>query len=215
VCNIAKAKKDIVEIGKRLYNKGFASGLSGNISINLDNKILITPSGFNLADVRENDVVIIDLNGNKIRGKHNPSSEKQMHIEIYKKRQDIKAIIHAHTPKASSFAVAGIPLDKAILSEASVILGQIPIAEYGMPSSDELAKSVASYFTNHSSVLMANHGVVTGGKNLKETYYKLETLELYAEVFLWTKILGNSNELSEENFKKLIEKHGSHQANLY
>lgn len=210
MCNLAKAKKDISEIGKRLYLKGFASGLSGNISVKIDNKILITPSGFNLGDVKQKDIVIIDTDGNKIKGKHNPSSEKQMHVEIYKQRQDINAIVHAHTPKASSFAVAGIPLDKAILSEASVILGHVPVAEYGMPSSDELAKSVASYFKNYSCVLMANHGVVTGGQNLRETYYKLETLELYAEVFLWTKVLGNSNELSEENYFQLMKKFVDH-----
>lgn len=204
----ARTKKEIAEIGKRLYNKGFACGASGNISVKIEDYILITPSGFNLGEVEEADIIILDLDGNKIKGQKNPSSEKQMHVQIYKTRPDLKAIIHAHTPKASSFAVAGIPLDKALLSEAAVIIGNVPIAEYAMPSSDELANIVAGYFNDHNVVLMANHGVVTGGHELKETYFKLETLELYAEIFLWTKVLGKTNELSEENVKKLIEKFG-------
>ena len=204
----ARAKKEIAEIGKRLYEKGFAPGASGNISIKVNNSILITPSGFNLGEVGEQDIVILDLDGKKIKGTKNPSSEKQMHVEIYKTRPDIKAIIHAHTPKATSFAVAGIPLDKALLSEAVVVIGSVPIAEYAMPSSDELANVVAGYFNDHNIVLMANHGVVTGGQELKETYYKLETLELYAEIFLWAKLLGKMNELPEENVKELIMKFG-------
>jgi len=204
----ARAKKEIAEIGKRLYEKGFAPGASGNISIKIENNILITPSGFNLGEVEASDIVILDLDGKKIKGIKNPSSEKQMHAEIYKKRPDLKSIIHAHTPKATSFAVAGIPLDKALLSEAVVIIGSVPIAEYAMPSSDKLAEIVADNFTNHSVVLMANHGVVTGGHELKETYYKLETLELYAEVFLWTKVLGKVNELPKEDINELITKYG-------
>ncbi|MDD3012134.1 MAG: class II aldolase/adducin family protein [Candidatus Gastranaerophilales bacterium] len=206
--NFARAKREIAETGKHLYEKGFAPGASGNISIKLENNILITPSGFNLGEVEESDVVILDIEGKKVNGKRNPSSESQMHVEIYKNRPDFKSIIHAHTPKATSFAVAGIPLDKALLSESVVIIGTVPIAEYAMPSSDELAKIVAGYFNDHNVVLMANHGVVTGGQKLKEIYYKLETLEFYAEVFLWTNVLGKMSELSEENVKELITKYG-------
>lgn len=204
----ARTRQEISKIGKRLYDKGFASGASGNISVKIDNNIFITPSGFNLGDVEETDVIILDHEGNKLEGKYNPSSEKQMHVEIYKTRPDLEAIIHAHTPKATAFAVAGIPLDKAILSEAVIAIGSVPIAEYAIPSSDELAKVVAAKFVGHNAVLMANHGIVTGGHNLKETYYKLETFELYAEIFLWAKLLGNINELSEENVGELINKFG-------
>ena len=126
-----------------------------------------------------------------------------MHIEIYKSRNDINSIIHAHPPKATAFAVAGISFDSPILSEAYVTLEQVPVAKYATPSSTELAKILADYFLKNDSVLLANHGVVVGGKKLKETFYKLETLELYAEVSLYSKILGNKNELAFENLQEL------------
>jgi len=202
--NLDKFKEEIVKIGKRLYDKGFVPGASGNISIRYENNILITPSGKNLADVIEEDVAVIDINGNSIAGKK-PSSEKTMHLEIYKARPDITSIIHAHAPKATAFAVAGIPLNAPILSEALVILGNIPVAEYAMPSSDKLATQVANHFKTHDAVLMANHGVVIGSNQLIDAYYKLETLELYAEISINAKILGNLNELSKENIQELME----------
>jgi len=198
-------KQEISYIGKRLYKKGYAQGASGNISIKQGNYILITPSGFNLGDVKVDDVVIIDMNGNLVSEGKNPSSEKALHLEIYKTRNDINSIIHAHTPKSTAFAVAGIPLNKPVLSEVLTAIGPIALVEYATPSSMNLAKKVANAFIEHDLALMANHGVVAGGKELKETYYKLETLELYAEISLWTKLLGNANELTPENVRQLIE----------
>ena len=202
--NLSTFKNEIVKIGKRLYDKGFVPGASGNISIKYKNNILLTPSGMNLADVTEEDVSVLDMDGNSIAGKK-PSSEKKMHLEIYKARPDITSIVHAHAPKATAFAVAGIPLNAPILSEALVILGHIPVAEYAMPSSDKLASIVADYFKTYDAVLMANHGVVLGGTQLKDVYYKLETLELYAEISIGAKLLGNLNELSKENIQELME----------
>ncbi|MFH0702515.1 MAG: class II aldolase/adducin family protein [bacterium] len=202
---IDKFRKEISEIGKRLYNKGFAAGTSGNISIKYGKQILITPSGYNLADVNDKDIVILDIEGNNIENNKKPSSEKMMHLEIYKSRNDINSIIHAHPPKSTTFAVAGIPLDSPILSEAFVVLGSVPIIEYAAPSSNKLASLVANYFLRHDAVLLANHGVVIGGKNLTDTYYKLETLELYAEISIWTKLLGKTNELSQNDIQELLK----------
>lgn len=203
--NTDKLKTKIVAVGKRLYDKGFAPGTSGNISVKYENNVLITPSGINLGEMTIDDIVIIDSNGNIIEGCNESSSEKTMHLEIYNMRHDITSIIHAHSPKATAFAVAGISLNNPVLAEGIITLGEIAIAEYAMPSSDKLAHTVASYFKNHEVVLMANHGVAVGGKNLNDTYYKLETLELYAEVSIWTKLLGNANNLSKENIEELIE----------
>jgi L-fuculose-phosphate aldolase len=200
-----KYKKEISQIGKRVYNKGLSVSTSGNISIRHENTVFITPSGFNLGDVEPFDVVMIDLDGKSLEEAKIPSSERAMHIEIYKRRPDISSIIHAHAPKSSAFAVAGMPLDKHILSEVVFTLGIVPVAEYARPSSDELATKTAEYFLNHDAVLMANHGVVVAGKELKETYYKLETLEMAAEIALGAKVLGNINEISDEEVQKLIE----------
>jgi len=203
--NIANLKKEISEIGKRLCDKGFACGTSGNISVKFGNKILITPSGTNLGEVEEKDIVMLDLDGNNLDNEKKPSSEKMMHAGIYKIKPDIEAIIHVHPPKSTILAVSGIALDKPILAEALIVLGPVPLTKYAMPSSDKLASIVAEAFENHDAVLMAHHGVVLGGGSLKETYYKLETLESYAEITIWSKMLGNSNELSQENISELMK----------
>lgn len=201
-----KLKKQISKTGSKLYKKGFASGCSGNISVKVDNNILITPSGFNLAEVEEEDVIVLDLEGNVICGSHKASSEKKLHTEIYKIRPDINSVIHAHLPKCTAFSIAGIPLDKPIHSEVVFTFPNgVPIAEYAMPSTDELAINTAKYFNNNDAVLMANHGAVVVGKDLREAYFKLETLEFYAELSLYTKILGNANELSKDQVNDLID----------
>jgi L-fuculose-phosphate aldolase len=205
VRTLDSVRQEIVKTGKQLYNQGFVPGTSGNVSFRHEDQIFLTPSGMNLGDIEPNDVVVLDMNGTTIDGIKIPSSEKAMHLEIYKTRPDVNSIIHAHSPKATAFAAAGIPLNRPVLAEAMVLLGQVPVAEYAMPSSDKLASIVASYFINHDAVLMANHGVVVVGKGLKETYYKLETLELYAEITMSAKLLGNMNELSEEQVQELLE----------
>lgn len=197
-------KKEICKTGTSLYNKGLSTGISGNISIKFNDNILITPSGCCLGDMEEHDIAVIDVYGNHLEGQK-PSSEKIMHLEIYKLRPDLKAVVHVHSPKATAFAVAGVPLNRPTLAELIVTLGDVPVAEYATPSSLELAKIVAGYFVNNDNVLMANHGFVSGGKNLKEALYKVETLESYAEIMLWTKVLGNANELSKESIEELIK----------
>jgi L-fuculose-phosphate aldolase len=199
-----KLKEKFVDICQKLHNKGLSPGFSGNISLKVDNKILVTPSGSSLGDIDTEKLVVIDFEGNIIEGTFKPTSEKFLHIEIYKKRPDINAIIHCHAPKISAFAVAGIPLNEPILAENVLLFGEIPIAKYALPSSDELAEIVSSYFTEHDAVLMANHGVITGGKDLKDVFYKMETIEYCAEVYLYAKLLGNINQLTKEEVKQVI-----------
>ncbi len=203
--NIETLRSNICSIGKRLYEKGFSPGHSGNISARIEDKILLTPSGLNLGELEPEDIVIIDIDGNISEGNKKPTSEKNMHIGIYKNRPEIKAIIHCHAPKSSAFAVAGIPLDAPILAENVFALGEVPLISYEMPSSDKLANKVAEALKNSEAVLMANHGVSVVGKNLSDAYYKLETLEYYAEVYLWSKVLGNTNLLNNEEIKKIHE----------
>ena len=203
--NTEQLKKEISDIGKRLYAKGFSPGHSGNISVRSGSHILVTPSGMNLGDVQPQDVVEVDFDGNFALSGKKPTSEKIMHLGIYKERPDVNAIVHCHAPKSSAFAVAGVPLDAPILAENVFVLGQVPIVQYAMPSSNELAQSVSSCFKTHDAVLMANHGVAVAGNGLSDAYYKLETLEYYAEVYLYAKLLGRTNELSKEEVQKIIE----------
>ncbi|MEI7473313.1 MAG: class II aldolase/adducin family protein [bacterium] len=196
-------KQQICEIGKRLYDKGFVPGKSGNISVQIDDYMLITPSGYNLGDVTPSLIPIINIETGEFEGGKPPSSERNMHLEIYRKRPDLSCIIHAHCPKSTAFAIAGRALNMPVLAEGVLSLGSIPVASYAMPSSQELADFVSEKFLENDVVLMANHGVVIGNKNLLDAYYVVETLEMFAETVLWTKVLGNANELSSSEMQKL------------
>ena len=201
---IVNFKNEICKTGINLYNKGLSTGTSGNISVRVNGNVFITPSGCCLGDMEEQDIAVIDMDGNHLEG-NKPSSEKVMHLEIYKLRPDLKALVHVHSPKATAFAVAGVPLNKPTIAELIITLGDVPVAEYAAPSSLKLATIVAGYFVKHDNVLMANHGFVSGGKFLKGALYKVETLESYAEIMLWAKVLGNANELSKESVEELIK----------
>lgn len=196
-------KKDIIEIGKSLYNKGLTIGTSGNISIKTDNGVLITASGTALGFLKEEDIVLTDFEGKELENKK-ASSEKMLHVEIYKKRSDIKAIIHTHPEYLTSFAVCHKTLNAPIMSENILYFEDIPVAEYAMPSSKQLVENTVKYFNNRDVVMMANHGAITAGKDLTDAFLKMETAEYYAKVTLNTQIIGNPQELSEKDVQDLI-----------
>lgn len=200
-----KLKQEIVKAGKRLADKGLSPGFSGNISTRCGRYFWVTPSGFALDDFCEEDLVLVDENFRVIDGKNKPSSETKMHLEIYKIRPDIGAIVHCHAPKASAFAVANAPLSQPILAENVFHLGEVPVAKYHLPSTIEVARETAKYFDSHDVVLMQNHGIVIGAKTLKEAYYLTETAEYTAEVILNAKILGNIRELTSEEIQEIKE----------
>jgi L-fuculose-phosphate aldolase len=199
-----EAKQNFSNVCKKLYDKGFSPGYTGNVSLKIKDKILVTPSGFSLGDVEPENVVAIDFYGNVLEGAFKPTSEKFLHIGVYKKRPDISAVIHCHAPKSSAFAVAGIPLSEPILSEHVLVFGEIPIAKYALFSTETLAEIVSEHFIKHDAVLMANHGVITGGKDLKDVFYKMETIEYCAEVYLYSKLLGNINCLTKEEVEQVV-----------
>ena len=196
-------KKDIIEIGKSLYNKDLTVGTSGNISIKTDNGILITASGSALGFLAQEDIVLIDFEGQEF-GNKKASSEKMLHVEIYKQRSDVKAIIHTHPEYLTSFAVCHKALNAPIMSENIIYFEDIPVAEYAMPSSKQLVENTVKYLKNRDVVMMANHGVIAVGKDLTEAYLKLETAEYYAKVAINTQIIGNPQELSEKDVQDLI-----------
>lgn len=198
-------KQELVDIGKKLYDKGLSPGFSGNLSIRHGKYFLVTPSGFPLGDFTKEDVVLIDKDFNIIEGKRKPSSESKMHIEIYAIRPDFGAIVHCHAPKASAFAISDVPLSQPVLAESVFHLGNVPVAKYHMPSTIEVAKETAKYFDLNDVVLMQNHGVVLGAKTLYNAYYKMETVEYTAEVILNTRILGNPKELNPQQIQDIIE----------
>lgn len=199
-------KKQIVEIGKRIYARGYVASNDGNVSSRLsENKVLITPTGISKGFMKPEDLIVIDLDGNILEGNRKQSSEANMHLQIYKARPDVLSICHTHPPYATGFAVAGFPMNKMILPEVIIVLGSIPLVEYGTTGTDELYGMISKYVNDYDAFLLANHGVVTLGKSVLEAYHKMETVEHAAKIQFIANQLGNVNTLSKEQCSKLIE----------
>jgi L-fuculose-phosphate aldolase len=196
-------KEKIIEIGKRLYLKNLTVGTSGNISIKTDEGIYITASGTALGNLSKEGIVLIDSEGKEI-GAGKASSEKMLHVEIYKKRPDIKAIIHTHPAYLTTFASCHKTLNEPIMSENILYFEEIPVAEYAMPSSMELVHNTVKYLDKHDVVMMANHGAIACAKDIETAFLKMETAEYYAQVTVNTHILGGAKCLSKKDVQDLI-----------
>lgn len=202
-----EAKKQIIAIGRRMYDKGFVASNDGNISCRVGpNTIWTTPTGVSKGFMTPDMLVKMNFDGKVLMGKLKPSSEVKMHLRVYNENPDVMAVTHAHPPVATSFAIAGISLDRAILPEAVVNLGSVPIAHYATPGSQDVPDSIAPYCNTHNAVLLANHGALSWGKDLTEAYHRLESLEYYATVLMYTgRIIGRANELSCSQVNELID----------
>lgn len=199
-----QVRAEIVEVGRRLHARGFIAANDGNISVRLDGtRLLTTPTGVSKGFMTPDMLVMTDLQGVKLAGSRSPSSELLMHLAVYELRPEIKAVVHAHPPTATGFAVAGIPLDRAVLAEVVTTLGSIPIAEYGTPSTPELADAVRRFIESHDGLLLANHGALTVADELLAAYYKMETLEHFARISLVARLLGRERLLSREEVARL------------
>jgi len=204
-------REDIVEVGRRLYARGYTASNDGNISLRLDAaRLLMTPTSVCKGFMTVEMMCITDLDGKKIAGDRNPSSEMQMHLEVYRQRPEIQAVVHAHPPIATGFAVAGIPLDRAVLAEVVTTLGSVPIAEYATPSTRELPEAVRKYVKAHDGMLLANHGALTLGADVFAAYYKMETIEHFAKISLVARMLGGERLLSRAEVTRLEKLRGSY-----
>ena len=202
--NIEDITQQIIKLGKVLGEKNLTSGYSGNISARINDSILITVSGSSNGHLKENHLTLMDFEGNSKDPDKKPSSEKKLHIEFYKKRSDINCILHVHSPYLSSFAAAGKDLLAPIMAENVYYFKGIPLAEYGLPSSEDLVEKTAKYFEEYDAVLMANHGFIIGSSSLKDAYLKLELAEQYAQVVLNTYILGGPKILSNKQADEIL-----------
>ncbi len=200
-------RSQIVEIGRRVYENGYVAASDGNISARLDDgTIVTTPTMICKGRMKESDLALVDIDGTKLRKEErNPSSEFSMHREIYRLRPEIHAIVHAHPPFGTGFAVANVPLDKPLLSEVILTLGCVPLATYGTPSTSELVDSLTPFIPFHDALLLANHGAVAYGTDLEAAYARMETLEHFAKIALIAKIVGQPKELPPEAIAKLLD----------
>ena len=207
----SQLRADIVEVGRRMYARGYTASNDGNISVRLgSDRLLMTPKSVCKGFMTPDMMCVTDLEGRKLQGERDPSSEMLMHLEVYRQRPDVAAVVHAHPPTATGFAVAGIPLDRAVLAEVLTTLGSIPIAEYATPSTRELPDAVRKYIKAHDGMLLANHGALTVGADLFGAYYKMETVEHFAKISLVARLLGRENLIAREEVLRLQELRGTY-----
>lgn len=201
----SRQRNEIVEVGQRLYSKSFVASNDGNISVRIsDNEVMITPSGVSKGYMCPEDMIIVDLNGNVISGSKKPSSEMKMHLAVYKVRDDVKAIVHAHPQKATAFAVARVSIDKISLPEVVFSLGMISLADYGTPTTAALPQKVVEKICNVDAVILENHGALTVGNDVMDAYYKMETLEHFCSIILYSRQLGGERFLDDAEAEKLF-----------
>ena len=206
--NEYEIKKEMCEIGKRVYNRGMVAANDGNFSVKLnDNEFLCTPTGVSKGFMTSEYICKVDAQGKVIQANKGfkPSSEIKMHMRVYKERPDVKAVVHAHPLYATSFAIAGIPLTQPIMPEAVISLGCVPIAEYGTPSTEEIPDAVSKYLQYFDAVLLENHGALAYSDSLLNAYYKMESLEFYARLLYQSKMLGGPKELTPSQVERLYE----------
>lgn len=201
-----KAKKAILDIGQRMYVRNFVAANDGNISIRTgENEVWATPTGVSKGFMKKKMLVKVNLEGNVLEGTRKPSSELKMHLRAYQENPELQSVCHAHPPICTCFAIAGIPLDVPVLAEAVITLGDVPVAPYAELGSKEVPEVIAPYCHTHNGVLLANHGAVTWAEDPYSAYYRLESMEYYANILMITgKILKEQNTLTEEQVERLL-----------
>jgi L-fuculose-phosphate aldolase len=205
--NDRKLKELICEIGRRVYNKGFAAANDGNISIRVgENEVLCSPTMICKGFMTPDDICAVDMQGKQIAGKRKRTSEVLLHLEIMRNRPDVKAVVHCHPPHATAFAVAREPIPQCILPEIEVFMGEVPIAPYETPGGQKFAETVTPFVKNGvNTIILTNHGTVTFGAHLEEAYWKTEILDAYCRILLLAKQLGKVTYLNERESVELLD----------
>lgn len=215
--NVYETRKNLVEACHRVYAMGFVAGYEGNLSARVGaHGVLVTPARMCKGDVTVDDLVMVDRRSPKPRVARRstkalgapavpgrPTAELEMHLMVYRERPDVHALVHAHPPVATGFAVARVPMPERALPEVIVGLGAVPLVPYALPGSAELADAIRKYIQSADAFLLANHGVLTVGGTIEEAYYRLETVEQVAKSVLAARSLGGAVELSAAEIKAL------------
>ncbi len=199
-------REDMVRVGRFIFDKGWVAANDGNITVRLDERrILATPTGICKGMMQPDDLIVCDLEGEKICGERERTSEMGMHLTIYRMRPDIRSIVHAHPPVATGFAVAGRALNLALLPEVVIGLGSVPLAEYGLPGTPALSEGMLPYIPKYDALLMANHGAVAYGEDVFQAFFRMETVEHFARITLVAELLGGPKVLPRVEVQKLFD----------
>ena len=200
------AKDMICEVCHRMWQLGWVAANDGNVSVKLpDGTFLVTPTGVSKSFITPDILLRVDGDMNVIEGSGKPSSEMKMHMRCYQERADVGAVVHAHPPTATGYAVAGKSLDEYSMIETVVAIGSIPLTPYGTPSTYEVPDAIAPYLAEHDVLLLQNHGALAVGCDLMTAYYRMETLELYAKISLTAHLLGGAKEIERGQIDKLLD----------
>jgi L-fuculose-phosphate aldolase len=194
----------LIAVCRTLYGRGFVTATDGNVSSRLPNgNILTTPTSMNKGRVSASDLVEVTIEGVPVRRGKVPSMELGMHLFIYQQRDDINAVVHAHPPYATGFATAHTALDQPLFPEVIFGLGPVPLADFAVPSTQEMADSIAPFVRSSNAILLSNHGVVSFGKDLDDAYFKMEKLEHAAHITFVARMLGGEKKLTKDQVKRL------------
>jgi L-fuculose-phosphate aldolase len=202
----SQAREFICEIGRRVYTRQFAAANDGNISLRIsENEVLATPTMVCKGFLKPHELVKMNMSGEVVAGYMTPTSETKMHIGIYKIRPDVKAVVHAHPPHATAFAVSGVPVDKCVLPEVEIFLGEVPTAPYATPGTQDFFQSIEPYLKDYSVILQANHGVVALGGEIQQAYWRMEIVDAYCRMLILSRQLGNINRMTLTNMEELFQ----------
>lgn len=200
-------KAAMVEVCRKMWQKGWVAANDGNVSVKVgDGRYLATQTGVSKADITPEKIGLIDDEFRILEAApgFRPSSEVKMHLKCYHDRPDVGAVVHAHPPTATGFACAHLPLDDYCMIETVIAVGSVPLTPYGTPSTYEVPEAIAPYLQHHDVMLLENHGALTVGADLTTAYYRMETLELQAQISLVARLLGGAKDISRENIDRLI-----------
>lgn len=197
--NLEPVKREICEICHLLYSRGYVVSNDGNVSVRVgENRVLITPSGVGKGRMTPEMLVLCDLDGGVLEGDRYPSSESRMHLMVYRERPDVNAVVHAHPPLSTAFAICRRPLRERYLAEMVVGLGEIPVTEFAMLSTEEVPESVRPFVQDHNAVLLANHGALAWGPTLLSAFDRLECVEQTAKVYYYVDRIGGGVEITPQ-----------------
>lgn len=202
-------RNDVVTVCHMMWQKDYVAATDGNVSVRLGrDRVLCTPSGVSKGLVGPRDLVVTDMNGKKLLGHLSVTSEIRLHIEVYRKRDDVHSVVHAHPPIATAFSIAGMSLAQCVIPEVVLTMGSIPTSEYATPCSDEGPEVISDLITRCDALLLDRHGSLTVGKDVFSAYLKLEKVEHCAHVTMAARQLGNIKTLSPEQVNRLIAMRG-------
>jgi len=203
---LEQIKEEICDIGRRLYNRGFAAANDGNISYRFDeNRIVCTPTGISKGFMKPDDLCIVDMEANQVSGHRKMTSEIRQHITIMKHRSDVKSVVHCHPPHATAFGMAREAIPQYLMPEAEINLGEVPIAKYTIPGGQEFADAILPFIHKSDIIIQANHGTVSYGATVEQAYFLVETLDAYCKIVLLARSLGRVQYFTQEEAAELLE----------